>query len=112
VVGPGPAPPALISAENGSQILRVGQKRFFLDPGTNHRGQFVRITEAIGPDRNSIIIPCQAIPEFQEAIRVVFQGLKVSPPEERPTPAHTNAGAASQVKHKQAHKNYYLLVVL
>eukprot|EP00210_Caulerpa_lentillifera_P004895 g4671.t1 len=98
VVGPGPAPPALISAENGSQILRVGQKRFFLDPGTNHRGQFVRITEAIGPDRNSIIIPCQAIPEFQEAIRLVFQGLKVSPPEERntTTTAPTNTGAASQ----------------
>ena len=45
VVGPGPSPPALVSAENGSQILRVGQKRFFLDPGANHRGQFVRITE-------------------------------------------------------------------
>lgn len=78
VVGPGPAPPALVSADNGSQILRVGQKRFFLDPGTNHRGQFVRITEAIGPDRNSIIVPCQAIPEFQEAVRMVFEGLKLN----------------------------------
>eukprot|EP00210_Caulerpa_lentillifera_P002769 g2646.t2 len=100
VVGPGPAPPALITAENGSQILRVGQKRFFLDPGSNHRGQFVRITEAVGPERNSIIIPCQAIPEFQEAICLVFEGLKVSPPpeeEERPaSSAHTNTGAASQ----------------
>eukprot|EP00803_Ostreobium_quekettii_P000356 evm.model.scf_454.11 EVM.evm.TU.scf_454.11 scf_454:73376-75253(+) len=47
VVGPGPSPPALVSAENGSQILRVGQKRFFLDPGANHRGQFVRITEPL-----------------------------------------------------------------
>lgn len=78
VVGPGPSPPALVSAENGSQILRVGQKRFFVDPGANHRGQFVRITEAIGPDRNSIIVPFQALPEFQEAVRLCFEGLKLS----------------------------------
>lgn len=98
VVGPGPAPPALVSAENGSQILRVGQKRFFLDPGTNHRGQFVRITEAIGPDRNSIIVPCQAIPEFQEAVRLVFEGLKLSDPTESRAAADApvNTGAASQ----------------
>lgn len=98
VVGPGPAPPALVSADNGSQILRVGQKRFFLDPGTNHRGQFVRITEAIGPDRNSIIVPCQAIPEFQEAVRMVFEGLKLNV-SDRPVDravVTVGAGAATQ----------------
>lgn len=78
VVGPGPSPPMLVSAENGSQILRVGQKRFFFDPGNNHRGQFVRITEAIGPDRNSIIIPTMALAEFQEAVRLCFEYLRLS----------------------------------
>lgn len=56
------------------------------------------VFQAIGPDRNSIIVPCQAIPEFQEAVRLVFEGLKLSDPTESRAAADApvNTGAASQ----------------
>ena len=44
-MGPGPAPPSLISTDTGSHIVRAGHKRYFFDLGSNNKGQYLRITE-------------------------------------------------------------------
>ena len=45
VVGPGPTPPTVAETEYGGHLVRAGHKRFFFDPGSNQKGDFVRITE-------------------------------------------------------------------
>ena len=45
VVGPGPTPPTVAETDYGGHIVRAGHKRYFFDPGSNQKGDFVRITE-------------------------------------------------------------------
>ena len=45
MVGPGPAPPQLMTTEVGSLLVRAGHKRYFFDACNNSHGQFLRITE-------------------------------------------------------------------
>ena len=49
IVGPGPAPPSLMSTDTGSHIVRAGHKRYFFDLGSNNKGQYLRITEVCIP---------------------------------------------------------------
>ena len=80
-----------------SKVIRVDQKRFFFDLGSNNRGHFLRISEVnatkqstiisiivlsskliillpickiqvAGPDRSSIILPLSGLRQFHEMI--------------------------------------------
>ncbi|KAJ6846598.1 transcription factor Pur-alpha 1-like [Iris pallida] len=51
-----------------SKVIRVDQKRFFFDLGSNNRGHFLRISEVTGPDRSSIILPLSGLKQFHEMI--------------------------------------------
>ena len=44
-----------------SKVIQADQKRFFFDLGSNNRGQFLRISEVMGPDRSAIIVPVSAL---------------------------------------------------
>lgn len=68
ILGPGPSSPTLTNSNDGALMLRVGQKRFYFDSGSNHRGHYIRITEVVGSERNSVIVPLVAVSKFQEAI--------------------------------------------
>lgn len=68
VVGPGPSPPTITETETGGQIVRAGHKRFFFDLGSNAKGKFLRITEVVGLERIAIVIPAEAIQQFQSAL--------------------------------------------
>lgn len=68
VVGPGPSPPTITETETGGQIVRAGHKRFFFDLGSNAKGKFLRITEVVGLERIAIVIPAEAITQFQCAL--------------------------------------------
>eukprot|EP01023_Acetabularia_acetabulum_P021439 TRINITY_DN2124_c3_g1_i14.p1 TRINITY_DN2124_c3_g1~~TRINITY_DN2124_c3_g1_i14.p1 ORF type:complete len:286 (-),score=56.32 TRINITY_DN2124_c3_g1_i14:1770-2627(-) len=77
-IGPPPegvAPTATVT-EAGGQVVRVGQKRFFFDPGTNRRGQYVRVTEVVGSERNSVVIPVEAIAQFHDALQHCITALQ------------------------------------
>nr|GMD19464.1 transcription factor Pur-alpha 1 [Ipomoea batatas] len=51
-----------------SKVIRVDQKRFFFDLGSNSRGHFLRISEVAGSDRSSIILPLSGLPQFHEIV--------------------------------------------
>ncbi|URD91578.1 PurA ssDNA and RNA-binding protein [Musa troglodytarum] len=51
-----------------SKLIRVDQKRFFFDLGSNNRGHFLRISEVAGADRSSIILPLSSLKQFHEMI--------------------------------------------
>ncbi|KAL4203120.1 hypothetical protein AMTRI_Chr01g102380 [Amborella trichopoda] len=51
-----------------SKVIRVDQKRFFFDLGSNNRGHFLRISEVAGADRSSIILPLSGLKPFHEMV--------------------------------------------
>ncbi|KAL3529807.1 hypothetical protein ACH5RR_009129 [Cinchona calisaya] len=51
-----------------SKVIRVDQKRFFFDLGSNNRGHFLRISEVAGSDRSSIILPLSGLKQFYEMV--------------------------------------------
>ncbi|KAJ7955462.1 Transcription factor Pur-alpha 1 [Quillaja saponaria] len=51
-----------------SKVIRVDQKRFFFDLGSNNRGHFLRISEVAGSDRSSIILPLSGLNQFHEIV--------------------------------------------
>ncbi|KAG6511603.1 hypothetical protein ZIOFF_029676 [Zingiber officinale] len=51
-----------------SKVIRVDQKRFFFDLGSNNRGHFLRISEVTGADRSSIILPLSGLKQFHEMV--------------------------------------------
>ncbi|KAE9597337.1 hypothetical protein Lal_00007376 [Lupinus albus] len=51
-----------------SKVIRVDQKRFFFDLGSNNRGHFLRISEVAGSDRSSIILPLSGLRQFHEVV--------------------------------------------
>ncbi|XVE70342.1 hypothetical protein DITRI_Ditri10aG0064900 [Diplodiscus trichospermus] len=51
-----------------SKVIRVDQKRFFFDLGSNNRGHFLRISEVAGSDRSSIILPLSGLKQFHEIL--------------------------------------------
>lgn len=51
-----------------SKVIRADQKRFFFDLGSNNRGQFLRISEVMGPDRSAIIVPVSALEQFHDVL--------------------------------------------
>ncbi|XP_020274072.1 transcription factor Pur-alpha 1-like [Asparagus officinalis] len=51
-----------------SKVIRVDQKRFFFDLGSNNRGHFLKISEVAGPDRSSIILPLSGLRQFHEMV--------------------------------------------
>jgi hypothetical protein len=51
-----------------SKVIRVDQKRFFFDLGSNNRGHFLRISEVAGSDRSSIILPLSGLKQFYEIV--------------------------------------------
>ncbi|OIV93343.1 hypothetical protein TanjilG_23279 [Lupinus angustifolius] len=51
-----------------SKVIRVDQKRFFFDLGSNNRGHFLRISEVAGSDRSSIILPLSGLKQFHEVV--------------------------------------------
>ncbi|KAK9803252.1 hypothetical protein WJX73_010484 [Symbiochloris irregularis] len=73
VVGPGPTPPTVAETEFGGQVVRAGHKRYFFDPGSNQKGSFVRITEVVGADRISLMVPMEAAPQFIAALDACMQ---------------------------------------
>ncbi|KAL3137132.1 hypothetical protein ABBQ32_006703 [Trebouxia sp. C0010 RCD-2024] len=68
VVGPGPSPPTITETDTGGQIVRAGHKRFFFDLGSNAKGKFLRITEVVGLERIALVVPAEAIRQFQSAL--------------------------------------------
>ncbi|OWM89839.1 transcription factor Pur-alpha 1 [Punica granatum] len=51
-----------------SKVIRVDQKKFFFDLGSNNRGHFLRISEVAGSDRSSIILPLSGLKQFHEIV--------------------------------------------
>lgn len=51
-----------------SKVIRVDQKRFFFDLGSNNRGHFLKISELAGSDRSSIILPLSGLKQFHEMV--------------------------------------------
>ncbi|GFZ18126.1 purin-rich alpha 1 [Actinidia rufa] len=51
-----------------SKVIRVDQKRFFFDLGSNNRGHFLRVSEVAGSDRSSIILPLSGLKHFYEMV--------------------------------------------
>eukprot|EP00252_Welwitschia_mirabilis_P001830 TRINITY_DN11775_c0_g1_i1.p1 TRINITY_DN11775_c0_g1~~TRINITY_DN11775_c0_g1_i1.p1 ORF type:complete len:258 (-),score=51.47 TRINITY_DN11775_c0_g1_i1:350-1123(-) len=51
-----------------SRIICADKKKFFLDLGSNTRGQYVKISEVIGTDRSTIIVPVSALDQFHDAL--------------------------------------------
>ncbi|KAB5572810.1 hypothetical protein DKX38_000004 [Salix brachista] len=62
------APQDEISNLGVSKVIRVDQKRFFFDLGSNNRGHFLRISEVAGNDRSSIILPLSGLKQFHETV--------------------------------------------
>ncbi|KAF5748854.1 transcription factor Pur-alpha 1 [Tripterygium wilfordii] len=54
--------------EGLSKVIRVDQKKFFFDLGSNNRGHFLRISEVAGTDRSSIILPLSGLKQLHETI--------------------------------------------
>lgn len=73
IVGPGPTPPSIADTLYGGQIVRAGHKRYFFDSGSNQKGDFIRITEVVGPDRIALMLPMEALPQFQAALSACLQ---------------------------------------
>ncbi|XP_021729233.1 transcription factor Pur-alpha 1-like isoform X2 [Chenopodium quinoa] len=63
-----PAQDEISSNLGASKVIRVDQKRFFFDLGSNNRGHFLRISEVAGPDRSSIILPLSGLKQFYEMV--------------------------------------------
>lgn len=61
-------PPDEIGNLAVSKVIRVDQKRFFFDLGSNNRGHFLRISEVAGSDRSSIILPLSGLKQFHEMV--------------------------------------------
>ncbi|XP_038678609.1 transcription factor Pur-alpha 1-like [Tripterygium wilfordii] len=51
-----------------TKVMRVDQKRFFFDLGSNNRGHFLKISEVAGTDRSSIILPLSGLKQLHETI--------------------------------------------
>lgn len=70
-VDEGSAPLPSLSHDNSgnvSKILRVEQKKFYFDLGSNARGQYLRISEVTGADRSAIILPVSALEQFYDTL--------------------------------------------
>ena len=91
------APTAI--AANDSRVVLADKKKFFFDmvssndayiivvsvsllpkliaarfvQGENARGRFLKISEVVGSDRSSVIIPANALPQFYEALGSFLQ---------------------------------------
>ncbi|KAJ3676621.1 hypothetical protein LUZ60_004033 [Juncus effusus] len=63
-----PAHEEIVGGGNLSKVIRVDQKRFFFDLGSNNRGHYLRISEVAGADRSSIILPLSGLRQFNEMI--------------------------------------------
>eukprot|EP00245_Coleochaete_scutata_P010650 TRINITY_DN378_c0_g1_i1.p1 TRINITY_DN378_c0_g1~~TRINITY_DN378_c0_g1_i1.p1 ORF type:complete len:293 (+),score=66.34 TRINITY_DN378_c0_g1_i1:308-1186(+) len=51
-----------------ARVVRVEQKKFFFDLGSNARGQYLRISEVTGSDRSAIILPASALEQFYDTL--------------------------------------------
>uniref|UniRef100_A0A7S3QMX7 Uncharacterized protein n=1 Tax=Dunaliella tertiolecta TaxID=3047 RepID=A0A7S3QMX7_DUNTE len=51
-------------------VLSVGSKHFFFESRSNSRGPFMRIKEVSGGMKNLLVVPMNAITQFQEAINL------------------------------------------
>lgn len=74
VAGVGAAPSTL-----ASRVIRADQKKFFLDLGSNPRGQFLRISEVLGGDRSAVMIPASALEQIHEALGQFMEIIKTQP---------------------------------
>ncbi|KAJ8435052.1 hypothetical protein Cgig2_015557 [Carnegiea gigantea] len=63
-----PAQDEISGNVGASKVIRVDQKRFFFDLGSNNRGHFLRISEVAGSDRSSIILPLSGLKQFYEMV--------------------------------------------
>ncbi|KAK9843326.1 hypothetical protein WJX74_010381 [Apatococcus lobatus] len=73
LVGPPPPPPVLTATPGEGTVLRIGHKRFYFDLGSNQRGVFLRLTEMVGADRLSLVVPVDAVQQFGEAVLTQHQ---------------------------------------
>ena len=51
-----------------SELIQIERKAFLLTLKENVRGRFLRITEAVGEKRNTIIIPSTGLAEFKKLL--------------------------------------------
>ncbi|KAL9436487.1 hypothetical protein AB3S75_022522 [Citrus x aurantiifolia] len=51
-----------------ARMMRAGSKRFYFDLGSNKRGHFLKISEVMGANRSSIIIPLSSMQQFHEMV--------------------------------------------
>lgn len=61
-------PPDEVGNTGASKVIRVDQKKFFFDLGSNNRGHFLKISEVTGSDRSSIILPLSGLKQFYEMV--------------------------------------------
>ncbi|XP_073304145.1 transcription factor Pur-alpha 1 isoform X2 [Primulina huaijiensis] len=61
-------PPDDVGNMGSSKVIRVDQKKFFFDLGSNNRGHFLKISEVTGSDRSSIILPLSGLKQFYEMV--------------------------------------------
>ncbi|XP_073155168.1 transcription factor Pur-alpha 1 isoform X1 [Henckelia pumila] len=61
-------PPDEVGNMGASKVIRVDQKKFFFDLGSNNRGHFLKISEVTGSDRSSIILPLSGLKQFHEMV--------------------------------------------
>ncbi|XP_075492551.1 transcription factor Pur-alpha 1 isoform X1 [Primulina tabacum] len=61
-------PPDEVGNMGSSKVIRVDQKKFFFDLGSNNRGHFLKISEVTGSDRSSIILPLSGLKQFYEMV--------------------------------------------
>lgn len=54
-----------------SRELQVERKHFFIEYRENERGKFLRITEEAHGRRNSVIIPCTGLADFEKNLNEV-----------------------------------------
>lgn len=56
------APPLL------TEQIQTERKTFFIDLKENDRGRFLKITEDVSGNRDTIIVPIDAVPDFVSAL--------------------------------------------
>lgn len=78
VVGPGPTPASVAETEYGGHIVRAGHKRYFFDPGSNQKGNFVRITEVGKPSSPCVRLPDRAKPAMYQKLCDIAQAQAVA----------------------------------
>lgn len=58
----------------------AGHKRFFIDPGMNEDGSYIKIAEVRGPQRNVVILPASVLPALSGVISSYIDAI---PPSQR-----------------------------